>query len=84
MGGLRGVRVPGRVLTQVAEMPDGRRYLWVARTVRDPRGVTPIGVGCKVCERDTCPQRAFPQLGRRLAIDPDRGTFVPYPIGPLS
>ncbi len=110
---------PGKVLTQVAEMPDGRRYLWVARTVfrsprrygapgklfavalgcetrhagrlvyssgidvRDPRGATPIGVGCKVCERTTCPQRAFPQLGRRLAVDADRGTFVPYPIDAL-
>ena len=107
---------PGRLLTQVAEMPDGRRYLWVARTVyrrpqrygtpgklfavalgcetrhagrlvyasgvnlRDPRGATPIGAGCKVCEREACPQRAFPPVGRRLEIDPDRGTFVPYPI----
>ena len=111
---------PGKVLTQVAEMPDDRRYLWVARTVfrsprrygapgklfavalgcetrhagrlvyssgidvRDPRGATPIGVGCKVCERTTCPQRAFPQLGRHLAVDPDRGTFVPYPIDPAT
>ncbi|MYW32795.1 short-chain fatty acyl-CoA regulator family protein, partial [Streptomyces sp. SID2119] len=24
---------PGRILTQVAEMPDGKRYFWVARTV---------------------------------------------------
>lgn len=107
---------PARLLTQVAEMPDGRRYLWMARTVyrsprrygasgklfavalgceirhagrlvysaglnpRDPRGATPIGVGCKVCERTACPQRAFPTIGRRLDIDPDRGTFIPYPI----
>src|SRR5262249_22039958 len=24
---------PGVILTQLAEMPDGRRYLWIARTV---------------------------------------------------
>ncbi len=107
---------PGKLLTQVAEMPDGRRYMWMARTVyrsprrygapgklfavalgceirhagrlvysaglnpRDPRGATLIGVGCKVCERTTCPQRAFPTIGRRLEIEPDRGTFIPYPI----
>ncbi len=107
---------PGKLLTQVAEMPDGRRYLWMARTVfrspqrygapgklfavalgceirhagrlvysaglnvRDPNGATPIGVGCKVCERTNCPQRAFPPIGRPLDIDPDRGTFIPYPI----
>lgn len=107
---------PGKLLTQVAEMPDGRRYLWMARTVwrspqrfgapgklfavalgceirhagrlvysaglnpRDARGATPIGVGCKACERTTCPQRAFPAVGRKLDVDPDRGTFIPYPI----
>ena len=26
---------------------------------------TPIGIGCEVCERIDCPQRAFPPLGRR-------------------
>ena len=30
---------------------------------------TPIGAGCRVCERDDCPQRAFPALGRALDID---------------
>jgi predicted transcriptional regulator/transcriptional regulator with XRE-family HTH domain len=107
---------PGKLLTQIAEMPDGRRYLWMARTVyrspqrygapgklfavalgceirhagrlvysaglnpRDPHAATPIGVGCKVCERTNCPQRAFPPVGQPLDIDPDRGTFIPYPI----
>ncbi|MCW2525592.1 MAG: Transcriptional regulator, family [Pseudonocardiales bacterium] len=107
---------PGKLLTQIAEMPDGRRYLWMARTVyrspqrygapgklfavalgceirhasrlvysaglnpRDPNAATPIGVGCKVCERTNCPQRAFPPVGQPLDIDPDRGTFIPYPI----
>lgn len=107
---------PGKLLTQLAEMPDGRRYLWMARTVfRSPQrwgapgklfaiglgcevrhasalvysaglnpaadgAATPIGVGCKICERTDCPQRAFPPIGRRLDIDPDRGTFIPYPV----
>jgi predicted transcriptional regulator/transcriptional regulator with XRE-family HTH domain len=28
----------------------------------DPGAATPIGLGCKVCERRNCPQRAFPSL----------------------
>lgn len=90
---------PGRILTQVAEMPDGKRYFWVARTVsrgrfghRAPRAgfavalgcelrhahrlvyaegialdgpgaATPIGLGCRICERRDCAQRARPPAG---------------------
>ncbi|MFJ7328308.1 short-chain fatty acyl-CoA regulator family protein [Streptomyces cyaneofuscatus] len=107
---------PGRILTQVAEMPDGKRYFWVARTVTrggfghrapradfavalgcelrhahrlvyaeglaldDPLSVTPIGLGCRICERQDCAQRARPPAGGRLAVDPDRRTHVPYPV----
>lgn len=107
---------PGRILTQVAEMPDGKRYFWLARTVTrggfghhapraefavalgcelrhahrlvhaegialdDPRAATPIGLGCRICERRDCAQRARPPAGGRLAVDPDRRTYVPYPV----
>lgn len=107
---------PGRILTQVAEMPDGKRYFWIARTVTrgaaghraphaefavalgcelrhahrlvyaeglaldDPRAVTPIGLGCRICERRDCAQRARPPAGGRLAVDPDRRTRIPYAI----
>ncbi|MDV7196373.1 acetate metabolism transcriptional regulator RamB [Rhodococcus kroppenstedtii] len=105
---------PGRIMTQIAEMPDGRRYLWIARTVErraarygEPgktfaiglgcelrhasrlvyadgldldtaRGATPIGAGCRVCERAHCPQRAFPPLGKALDIDAHRSSVSPY------
>lgn len=105
---------PGRILTQMAQMPDGRTYLWIARTVRheaggfgepektfaiglgcdvrhagrlvysrglaldDPKAATPIGAGCKVCERPACPQRAFPLIGRALVVDESRSGFTPY------
>ncbi|AEN13784.1 MULTISPECIES: short-chain fatty acyl-CoA regulator family protein [unclassified Streptomyces] len=107
---------PGRILTQVAEMPDGKRYFWVARTITrggfghhspraefavalgcelrhahrlvyaegvaldDPRAATPIGLGCRICERRDCAQRTRPPAGGRLAVDPDRRTYVPYPV----
>ena len=104
---------PGKIGVQIAQMPDGRNYLWVARTVErrasrygqpgktfaiglgcelrhaqrlvyseglDLSGdnATPIGAGCRVCERDNCPQRAFPALGRALDIDEHRSTVSPY------
>lgn len=107
---------PGRILPQVARMPDGRAYLWVARTVSrsgggwgtpgkafsvalgcdirhapqlvysrgldlaDPDAAVPIGMGCKVCERDACPQRAFPPIGRALDVNENRSRFAPYPV----
>ncbi|MEV5505688.1 short-chain fatty acyl-CoA regulator family protein [Streptomyces orinoci] len=107
---------PGRIHVQIAEMPDGQRYLWTARAVTRHRGgwgepgrtyaiglgceirhahrlvysdgldlaspsaATPIGMGCRVCERLGCPQRAVPPLGRELLIDQNSSTFVPYPV----
>ncbi|MFJ3502166.1 short-chain fatty acyl-CoA regulator family protein [Streptomyces sp. NPDC090135] len=41
---------------------------------------TPIGMGCRVCERLDCPQRAVPPLGRTLAVDEHASTFVPYAV----
>lgn len=107
---------PGRIHVQIAEMPDGQRYLWTARAVTRNRGswgepgktfaiglgceirhahrlvysdgldlanaaaATPIGMGCRVCERLDCPQRAAPPLGHPLRIDQNTSTFVPYPV----
>lgn len=105
---------PGRILTQLAQMPDGRTYLWIARTVTHERGGfgtpsktfaiglgcdlrhahrlvyargldlsdqaarTPIGAGCKVCERANCPQRAFPPIGKLVAANVHESRFEPY------
>jgi predicted transcriptional regulator/DNA-binding XRE family transcriptional regulator len=107
---------PGRILPQLARMPDGRAYLWIARTVSrghrgygspsktfaiglgcdishasrlvyskgldlaDPEVPTPIGMGCKVCERAACPQRAFPFVGRPLDVDENQSRFTPYAV----
>ena len=107
---------PGRIVPQLARMPDGRSYLWVARTVQhsggawgalgkthsvalgcdiqhasqlvyskgldlgDPAAPVPIGMGCKVCERVDCPQRAFPPIGKAIAVDERRSGFAPYPV----
>ena len=46
---------PDRICTQVAQMPDGRRYLWMARTTtgggqgyRNPQKNFAIGLGCDI------------------------------------
>jgi len=105
---------PGKISVQIAQMPDGRNYLWVARTVERRAArygqpgktfaiglgcelrhaarlvysdglelgpaaqVTPIGSGCRVCERENCAQRAFPAIGAELDIDEHRSTISPY------
>jgi hypothetical protein len=105
---------PGEVVTQLAQMPDGRSYLWIARTVQrrtggygtpaktfaiglgcdlhhaarvvysdgldltNPAVRTPIGPGCKLCDRPNCPQRAFPALGEPLQVDPNHSGYLPY------
>jgi predicted transcriptional regulator/DNA-binding XRE family transcriptional regulator len=43
---------------------------------------TPIGMGCRICERLDCPQRAAPPFGRALTVDENSSTFVPFPVTP--
>jgi XRE family transcriptional regulator, fatty acid utilization regulator len=46
--------------------------------LKRPAAATPIGAGCRICERPTCPQRAFPAVGRALQVDENRSAFAPY------
>lgn len=109
----RAFETPARVTRQVASMPDGRTYLWVARYVAapargfgrprkefavalgcdleqahrliysdgldlTPESAAPIGPGCTVCPRAQCPQRAFPEAGKTVAVDLDTGSEERY------
>lgn len=107
---------PGQIRTQLAQVPHGRKYLWVARTVArsnggydapaktfasglgcdlqhasrlvytdtldptNPAAFVPIGPGCKLCQRESCPQRTFPAIGELLEVDPNRSRFTPYGV----
>lgn len=109
------VSAPDRFLVQLAEMPDGARYLCVARNVvkssesyltPDRRYVlgfgceighahelvysegidlkgpaTPIGVSCRICERDDCAQRAFPPVDQGLHVPRHERRTVPFRLG---
>jgi len=39
---------------------------------------TPIGIGCRLCQRATCTARALPPIGRELAADDQRRGAAPY------
>ena len=50
---------PGEILTQIAQMPDGRSYLWMARTVARGEGgygapvkTFAIAIGCDLRHAD--------------------------------
>ena len=96
-------------------MPDGARYLSVARAVSKPSGAyrspdrryvlgfgceiehagelvysdgldlrgpfARIGVSCRICERDDCPQRAFPPIDRPLRVLAHERRSVPFLTG---
>ncbi|WP_422372480.1 helix-turn-helix domain-containing protein [Hoeflea sp.] len=105
---------PNRIVRQLAETPDGVRYLCLATAVSKPSGgwrdpvqayalalgcevahagelvyaddldlgrseaFEPIGVSCRICERRDCHQRAVPPLKRRLLVDPNTRSTIPY------
>ena len=49
--------------------------------LNDPESATPIGMGCKVCEREQCTQRAFPYVGKGLIVDENSSRVAPYGFG---
>ncbi|MCE8438570.1 DUF2083 domain-containing protein [Rhodovulum sulfidophilum] len=48
--------------------------IWSAQ----PDLATPIGVGCKICDRRASPRRAFPMTGRPVRPDPGVSRLAPY------
>ncbi|MGV6802610.1 MAG: helix-turn-helix domain-containing protein [Ruegeria sp.] len=112
----RAFETPGHFLLQLAETPDGVRYISIARDVSKSGGsfgapvrryaialgcevrhaealvyadnldinntsaYEPIGISCRICERQTCHQRSVPPLERRLKIDAHTRGTLPYEV----
>ncbi|NIZ60118.1 Cro/Cl family transcriptional regulator [Sedimentitalea sp. CY04] len=112
----RAFETPGRFLRQLAETPDGVRYISLALDVSKPGGsfgspvqryaialgcevrhadkivyadnmgvsnesaYEPIGISCRICERQQCHQRSVPPLERRLTINTNTRSVLPYEI----
>ena len=69
---------PGNILTQLSRMPDGRTYLWIARTVEHRRGgygapkrMFAVALGCDARYAD----RLVYAKGVNL-VDPDAATLI--------
>ena len=107
---------PDKLLVQLAQMPDGVRYVCIAAGVVKRSGSylqpdrryalglgcevqyaddliyaegldlagpsTPIGVSCRICERNDCPQRAFPPVDRQFDVLEDERRIVPFSLRP--
>jgi len=103
-----------RTFIQLAEMPDGERYLCLAWGIEKRSGShtepsrryalglgcdlhyagalvyadgldlkappTPIGISCRICERDACPQRAFPPVDRAFTVPDAERSIVPFTL----
>ncbi len=112
----RAFETPGHFLQQLAETPDGVRYISLARDVSKSGGsfgapvrryaialgcevrhaealvyadnldinnaaaYEPIGISCRICERQNCHQRSVPPLERRLSIDAHTRGTLPYEV----
>lgn len=48
---------------------------------KDAAGFEPIGISCRICERRNCHQRSVPPLERKLKVDPNSRTLLPYEVG---
>jgi len=54
------------------ELSDAKHLIYAdGINLADEAAYVPIGVSCRLCERNNCPQRAFPQIGKALDLDPD-------------
>lgn len=112
----RAFETPDRIIRQLAETPDGVRYLCLARNVtkhgggfrlpvrryaialgcavshagqlvyaddldiKNDQAYEPIGISCRICERENCHQRAVPPIEKSLNIDHTRRQIVPYSL----
>jgi len=110
----RAFETQGQISRQLAETPDGVRYLSLAVQVSKRIGgysgvessyvlafgceatyarafvyaddlgplehskYEPIGVSCRICERQSCPARAMPPVKRKIEVDHNQRTLLPY------
>ena len=108
---------PDRIQRQLAQTPDGEKYLCLALAktkhiggYQDPvqnyalalgcsishadklvyadglntssdAAFEPIGISCRLCDRENCHQRSVPPMQRRLRVDPNLRPVVPFELG---
>ena len=48
--------------------------------LNQPEAFEPIGISCRICERQSCHQRSVPPLERQLKVDLNRRDVLPYQV----
>ena len=79
-----GFRAPARryAIGLGCEIRHARKLVYAdGLDLTDDTVFEPIGVSCRICERDGCHQRAVPPVERSLHIDPNLRSVVPYSLG---
>jgi predicted transcriptional regulator/transcriptional regulator with XRE-family HTH domain len=49
--------------------------------IDNSKAFEPIGISCRICEREGCHQRSVPPIERAVKVDHDRRGLLPYSIG---
>lgn len=49
--------------------------------IGNARAFEPIGISCRICEREACHQRSVPPLERRITVDHNQRGILPYSLG---
>ncbi|AJD43904.1 XRE family transcriptional regulator protein (plasmid) [Rhizobium gallicum bv. gallicum R602sp] len=73
-GGTFGVPRVDRAVALVCEARYAERLVYY----RQPFTLTPIGITCRLCQRDNCRYRSEPPIGRQILPDHYRRTDAPF------
>ncbi|PJR08441.1 helix-turn-helix domain-containing protein [Sinorhizobium meliloti] len=76
-GGAFGVLRVDRAVALVCEASHAERLIYY-RHYSQPVTPTPIGIACRLCQRDSCTSRSEPPIGRQILPDYYRRTDAPF------
>ena len=79
--GRRYGAVPAEFVVGIGVAAELASGLAVARGLDLKGEATPIGLGCRACQRSACPQRSAPPLGRALLINDRERGVSPFTFG---
>jgi len=79
--GRRYGAVPAEFVVGIGVAAELASGLAVSRGLDLKGEATPIGLGCRACQRSACPQRSAPPLGRALLINDRERGVSPFTFG---
>ncbi|WP_244406128.1 helix-turn-helix domain-containing protein [Methylocella silvestris] len=75
-----GATQPRFAIVLGCELKYARQLIYAKSLDLDAPEPTPIGLGCRQCERQNCPQRAAPPARRQLVVDESTRNVSPFPF----